>query len=150
MFTFPELYKLDVDLCQSRICRHEPEAYFPVAVPPGLGKLLEARDSKVAPKFQIFHYPTHSEVWHIDHWNLSVSRKYYILHNSPTAVNRKENRSVHEITKFLSATYPALTHKDTKTGLHKLAAVLAKAPADVIAQIPGLQELLDTLNQDEC
>ena len=141
MFVFPCIYASNTNTQQSR-CRYEPEPFFPVAVPVGLGKLLAERDDKANPKFQIFHYRTHAEVWHIDHWKLSNSRRHYILHESPAAINRETGRRTDEIVSLLKTHFPALAHESQGTQLHALALALSKAPREVTEKIPGLNDIL--------
>jgi hypothetical protein len=141
MFVFPSIYALDTNTQQSRY-RREPEPFFPVAVPVGLGRLLEERDNKGNPKFQIFHYTTHAEVWHIDHWKLSNSRRHYILHQSPAAISRDTGRRTDEIVGLLKKHFPALAHESQGTQLHALALALSKAPKEVTEKIPGLNDIL--------
>ena len=122
--------------------RHEPEPHFPKLVPKEIGELIASRDDKLNPKFYVAIYPSHAEVWHIDEWKLSISRRYHVLYKSTEATARERGKLLDQIKSLLIAEMPGLGDRNLSGKLDAVARALAKAPRETTDKIKGLTELI--------
>lgn len=127
------------------------DSLFPIRVPKTLGKLLEDQDTDERKVFHIIHFPTHSEVWRMDWWMLSASRREEILQRSEArsaeylaqkAIDDRTNSRYTVIRQYLCANHPIYANRNMAGVLHNLCFVLARAEDSTISQLPGLPELL--------
>jgi len=125
------------------------EVYFPRIIPRELGGVLEELNTDNL--FHIVHYPSHSEIWHKNHWMDSVSRRWKLIEDSQVksaAYNERAEQlaakraKVKIVEAVILKWVPLYGHHSMATQLSSLAYTLATASPETAKQIPGLHEAL--------
>lgn len=120
----------------------EPEPFFPRLIPRQLGEIIQQHNPKDKPLFHVLLYPTHAEVWSNEHWQLSTSRKYHIIHKSDAAKSRENGVQLDAIKRVILAIAPAYGNKGNEDNLTQMARALRHASPDIAKMFPGLSEII--------
>lgn len=125
------------------------EVYFPRIIPRELGGVLEELNTDNL--FHIVHYPSHSEIWHKNHWNDSISKRWKLLEDLQVKSDERNARAielrlkrwkVQTAEQVILKWCPFYGHQSMATQLSSLAYTLANASPETAKQIPGLHEAL--------
>lgn len=144
LFGFEHLWG---ERCQS-VTTVEPESFYPRRIPLEYAAILEKHDPD-GNIFKIFKYPAHAEIWHIDHWNLSASKRMALMercHKQDDELASRRHKEASAFQKFMRVKdailviMPALEYD--QRGLSQLCRTLMQAPRELTDKFTGLTAII--------
>ena len=117
--------------------------------PPHSHNTLEKNNNLFLNIFKIFKYPDHAEIWHIDHWNLSASKRMALMercHKQDDELASRRHKEASAYQKFMRVKdailviIPALEYD--QRGLSQLCRTLMQAPRELTDKFTGLTAII--------
>lgn len=133
--------------CES-VTTREPESFYPRRIPLEYAAILKAHDPDEQ-LYKIFQFTSHAEIWHIDHWNLSASKRMALMekcHKQDETLAAARHKEASAYQKFMRvkqaivAIMPALEYDPR--GLSQLCRTLLQAPRELTDKFTGLTAII--------